>query len=83
MVPRTSQYHPGNEIPERNWYYRVAKKILFNDFGVYSGHDHTDSAAPYLVQAAEPHPSESELHQSGSACCSSGTDVVLNVPEAP
>jgi len=48
MVPRTSQYHPGHEIPERNWYYRLAKRFLFNDFGVYAGHDHTRTAAPFL-----------------------------------
>ncbi len=46
MVPRTSQYHPGREIPERNWYYRIAKKFLFSDFGVYDGHDHSRTAAP-------------------------------------
>ncbi|MCA9085391.1 MAG: radical SAM protein, partial [Planctomycetaceae bacterium] len=49
MVPRTSQYHPGHEIPERNLYYRLAKKFLFNDFGVYDGHDHSQSAAPFLI----------------------------------
>ena len=48
MVPRTSQYHPGHEIPEKNLYYRLAKKFLFNDFGVYEGHDHRQTAAPYL-----------------------------------
>ncbi|MCA9036740.1 MAG: radical SAM protein, partial [Planctomycetaceae bacterium] len=48
MIPRTSQFHPGYEIPEKNLYYRLAKKFLFNDFGVYAGHDHTQSAAPYL-----------------------------------
>ncbi|MCP4784407.1 MAG: radical SAM protein [Fuerstiella sp.] len=52
MVPRTSQYHPGHEIPERNLYYRIAKKFLFNDFGVYDGHDHTDTAAPFIVNDA-------------------------------
>lgn len=48
MKPRTSQYHPGHEIPEKNLYYRLAKRYLFNDFGVYKGHDHTQTAAPYL-----------------------------------
>ena len=32
-IPRTSQYHPGHEIPEKNLYYRIAKKFLFNDRG--------------------------------------------------
>lgn len=52
MSPRTSQYHPGHEIPERNLYYRLAKKFLFNDFGVYAGHDHSQTAAPFLVTTA-------------------------------
>lgn len=35
MTPRTSQHLPGQEIPERQWMYRLAKKYFFNDFGVY------------------------------------------------
>jgi len=44
MEVRTSQYNPGSEIPERNWLYRLAKRFWFNDFGVYRGHDHSQSA---------------------------------------
>ena len=36
MRPRPSQYDPGHEIPEKNWFYRFAKKHWFNDFGTYS-----------------------------------------------
>jgi len=39
MQLRTSQYNPGQEIPEKNWLYRLAKRYWFNDFGVYRGHD--------------------------------------------
>ncbi|WP_417750139.1 radical SAM/SPASM domain-containing protein [Rosistilla oblonga] len=35
MQPRRSQYVPGNEIPERNLAYRLAKKFCFSDFGAY------------------------------------------------
>ena len=35
MVPRTSQHRAGEEIPEKHWMYRLAKKYFFNDFGVY------------------------------------------------
>jgi len=35
MTPRTSQHRPGEEIPEKHWMYRLAKKYFFNDFGVY------------------------------------------------
>jgi MoaA/NifB/PqqE/SkfB family radical SAM enzyme len=38
VVPRRSQYQPGDEIPERSWPYRWAKKYAFNDFGTYSRH---------------------------------------------
>lgn len=40
MTPRTSQHRPGEEIPEKHWMYRLAKKYFFNDFGVYDGTPH-------------------------------------------
>src|SRR6516164_11584452 len=52
MRVRTSQYNPGQEIPEKNWLYRLAKRYWFNDFGVYRGHDHSRTAAPALVRRA-------------------------------
>jgi len=36
MEPRGSQDMPGEEIPEKNWMYWLAKKFFFNDFGVYA-----------------------------------------------
>jgi MoaA/NifB/PqqE/SkfB family radical SAM enzyme len=53
---RTSQYHPGGEIPEKNWLYRLAKRLWFHDFGVYAGHDHATASAPALVarKATQP-----------------------------
>jgi MoaA/NifB/PqqE/SkfB family radical SAM enzyme len=47
---RTSQYNPGGEIPEKSLAYRLAKRFWFNDFGVYKGHDHSQTAAPGLVR---------------------------------
>ena len=35
MTPRYSQWLPGEEIPERHWMYRLAKKHWFGDFGAY------------------------------------------------
>jgi MoaA/NifB/PqqE/SkfB family radical SAM enzyme len=52
LTTRTSQYHPGAEVPERNWLYRLAKRYWFSDFGVYRGHDHGRTSAPALL--AEP-----------------------------
>jgi hypothetical protein len=46
---RTSQYNPGNEVPEKNWLYRLAKRFWFNDFGAYDGQDHSRSSAPGLL----------------------------------
>jgi MoaA/NifB/PqqE/SkfB family radical SAM enzyme len=40
MTSRPSQYAKGNEIPEKNWYYRFAKKHFFNDFGAYGNSKH-------------------------------------------
>lgn len=36
MKPRLSQYNPGTEIPEKSWAYRLAKKIAFHEYGVYT-----------------------------------------------
>ncbi|QDU95102.1 radical SAM protein [Lignipirellula cremea] len=36
MTPRSSQYNPGDEIPERSWAYWLAKKIAFHEYGVYT-----------------------------------------------
>jgi hypothetical protein len=35
MTSRSSQYLPDAEIPEEQWFYRLAKKYWFNDFGAY------------------------------------------------
>src|SRR5262245_17120054 len=45
MTVRTSQYNPGQEVPEKSWLYRLAKRFWFNDFGVYRGHDHSRTSA--------------------------------------
>ena len=45
MTPRTSQYNPVNAVPEKNLLYRLAKRFWFNDFGVYNGHDHSQTSA--------------------------------------
>jgi MoaA/NifB/PqqE/SkfB family radical SAM enzyme len=50
MRVRTSQYNPENEIPERNWLYRLAKRYWFNDFGVYRGQDHGRASAPAVLR---------------------------------
>jgi MoaA/NifB/PqqE/SkfB family radical SAM enzyme len=51
MSVRTSQYHPGKEIPEKNWLYRLAKRFLFHDFGAYAGmaERHRRESAPALL----------------------------------
>jgi hypothetical protein len=50
MRVRTSQYNPEDEVPERNWLYRLAKRFWFNDFGVYRGQDHTRASAPAVLR---------------------------------
>jgi MoaA/NifB/PqqE/SkfB family radical SAM enzyme len=39
MEPRFSQWLPGEEIPEKHWMYRLAKRFWFNDFQAYRGLD--------------------------------------------
>jgi hypothetical protein len=35
MTPRTSQWVEEEEIPEKHWMYKLAKRFFYNDFGVY------------------------------------------------
>ena len=64
MEPRFSQWLPGEEIPEKHWMYRWAKKFWFNDFQAYR---HLKAAAPRHQDrarsrnpAASPSPPETE-----------------------
>jgi hypothetical protein len=45
MTPRFSQWLPGQEIPEKHWMYRLAKKYWFSDFGAYQKADHDATVA--------------------------------------
>ena len=49
MTPRFSQWLPGEEIPEKHWMYKFAKKYWFNDFNAYQQADH-DATALAKVQ---------------------------------
>lgn len=51
MTVRTSQYNPAAEVPEKNLFYRLAKRLFFNDFGAYAGHDaaHAQASAPAVL----------------------------------
>jgi len=49
MEVRTSQYNPITAIPEKNWFYRLAKRYWFYDFGAYEGMDHTTQSAPAVL----------------------------------
>jgi len=41
MRPRFSQWLPGEEVPEKHWMYRLAKKYWFSDFGAYRNANHS------------------------------------------
>jgi MoaA/NifB/PqqE/SkfB family radical SAM enzyme len=53
MTPRFSQWLPGEEVPEKHWMYKLAKKYWFNDFGVYDQADHQGQAARKARELAE------------------------------
>jgi hypothetical protein len=36
MGPLRSQHNPGNEVPEKHWLYRFAKKHWYFGFGAYT-----------------------------------------------
>ena len=64
MTPRFSQWLPGQEVPEKHWMYRLAKKYWFNDFDAYTHADHDASArAKHLQLATVEHakPARAEL----------------------
>jgi hypothetical protein len=67
MTPRFSQWLPGQEVPEKHWMYRFAKKYWFNDFNAYARADHDQSArnkAQELASMENPETSRalSEAH---------------------
>jgi hypothetical protein len=39
-------------VPEKNVFYRLAKRLFFNDFGQYAGHDakHAQASAPAVLR---------------------------------
>jgi MoaA/NifB/PqqE/SkfB family radical SAM enzyme len=55
MTPRYSQWLPGEEVPEKHWMYRLAKKYWFHDFDAYRhvAHDAAGKAAD-LQRALAP-----------------------------
>src|SRR6266498_1726136 len=44
MTPRFSQWLPGEEVPEKHWMYKLAKRYWFNDFNAYAHAEHTRTA---------------------------------------
>ncbi|MBI5768331.1 MAG: radical SAM protein [Verrucomicrobia bacterium] len=56
MTPRFSQWLPGEEVPEKHWMYRLAKKYWFHDFGAYraTAHDAEGKAAALSRQLMAP-----------------------------
>jgi MoaA/NifB/PqqE/SkfB family radical SAM enzyme len=57
MTPRYSQWLPGQEVPEKHWMYRLAKKYWFYDFNAYENVSHNAAArATELQQQLRPTP---------------------------
>ena len=54
MRPRFSQWLPGEEVPEKHWMYRLAKKYWFSDFGAYRNVDHAAGRADVLKSRLDP-----------------------------
>ncbi len=54
MEPHSSQWLPGEEVPEKHWMYRWSKKYWFNDFGAYRKAGHAQARKnPRVGTAAE------------------------------
>ncbi|MDP3069128.1 MAG: radical SAM protein [Opitutaceae bacterium] len=58
MTPRFSQWLPGEEVPEKHWMYRLAKKYWFYDFNAYRdvAHDAAGKAASLSRQLVSAPP---------------------------
>ena len=63
MEMRPSQYNPGTEIPERSWAYRLAKKIAFHEYGVYTANFQEEE---WRDTRTPPEPREPDVVQIGS-----------------
>ncbi len=50
MTPRFSQWLPGQEVPEKHWMYRLAKKYWFHDFDAYRNVAHDATAKAQELQ---------------------------------
>ncbi|MGB7329037.1 MAG: radical SAM protein [Rubripirellula sp.] len=62
VTPRRSQYQQGDEIRERSFVYRWAKKYAFNDFGTYAKHfDVAKYQDPDATEAASSRSAKSDL----------------------
>lgn len=53
MQPRPSQWLPGEEVPERHWLYRWAKRFAYSDFGAYR--DLAPEAEAHLRRLRQAH----------------------------
>ncbi len=61
MTPRFSQWLPGEEVPEKHWMYRLAKKYWFNDFNAYRHVTH-DAKARALELKSRLDPAPHSVH---------------------
>jgi hypothetical protein len=63
MTPRFSQWLPGEEVPEKHWMYKLAKKYWFNDFNAYAQADHREAASGKVkaLRASTAPPQEAAL----------------------
>ena len=59
-----SQYSPDLEpVPEKSWAYRLAKKIAFHEYGVYSTHFEPDAWVDPRQFAAQNNQSSQDVYQ--------------------
>ena len=64
MTPRFSQWLPGEEVPEKHWMYKFAKRYWFNDFNAYAHADH-DPVARAKAKALAGQDSQIEARGKG------------------
>lgn len=61
MIPRSSQFHPGEEVPEQSLLYRIAKRLWFTDYGAYTRHFRPEMWRDPRAAAPEEPPGKQSL----------------------
>jgi MoaA/NifB/PqqE/SkfB family radical SAM enzyme len=84
ITPRFSQWLPGEEVPEKHWLYRLAKKYWFHDFNAYRdvAHDAEGKARQLRDELTDAPPPAATKHLNGHGFHPNGSPPGSAAPTA-